>query len=986
MSGIRQVVGTLGVRITAPVVLVVVLLGAGLYYWVLSAISEFADQQIERDLRGISRELFNLCNQGFDDLMLSGKMGQPEELMIRQAMILGAIHEYLRQRDLEGLVINQENRAILLETSLPAPHATILDQVKSSGRVVHLALKASHYYAFPVDFSPWNWRIVPIRSAARYAELTRRVRGLSLFTLGLLLAMAVILVVFFHQAIRRPIMAIVEPIKRGRAPHYRGVSEFEFLSESIAGMMDSLNRSEERYRGIFNHATEGIFQVTPQGSFLNANPSLARICGYASPSELIDQVRDIAHQLAVDPRDWERGTAKLLEDGYLNGYEERFRRKDGTWGMASINVRLVRDSRGQVEFLEGSATDITERTTMEQALRESEAKFRLFSDEASFDGIILYDHQKIIDASRRFAEMFGYQREELMGRSPLEIIAAPEREQAREYLHGSRQEAYETTGLKKDGSGFFIEVHASHLQLHGRQVRAAAVRDVSERKQAEQALLRSEERQRRILDSIAAGILLVDPSNHRIVYANTTGLNMLQARREEVLGRPCRQFICPREAPCPLGDGRRYSDCSELTLRPQRGEPISVMRTVVPIQMEHDDYLLETIVDISDRKALERQLVQAQKMEAIGTLSGGIAHDFNNILQTISGYVQLIKTGGQQGTVVDEALTQIEGAAHRATRLVQRLLTFGRKVEPELRPLDLNREVSQTAKILERTLPKMITVETILDPDLRPIRGDVNQLEQVLLNLGTNAGDAMPEGGRLTFATSNQMLDLDFQRAHPEVLPGPYVLLKVSDTGQGMEPGHLKQIFDPFFTTKPVGKGTGLGLATVYGIVNNHGGHIYCQSALGQGTNFFLYWPALEGAQQILPDAADQEPEDRPAQGETLLVVDDEEPILKVAQEFLQGRGYVVLTANSGERAVEIFKARAGQVQAVIMDLGMPGMGGAKALVEMLAHDPAARVIIASGYVDDAQIQTCLGLGAKEFLKKPYQLRDLSAALAKVLR
>ena len=370
-------------------------------------------------------------------------------------------------------------------------------------------------------------------------------------------------------------------------------------------------------------------------------------------------------------------------------------------------------------------------------------------------------------------------------------------------------------------------------------------------------------------------------------------------------------------------------------------------------------------------------------MEAIGTLAGGVAHDFNNILAAIMGYTEFAQESAQEGLDCSGELNQVLSAAQRARDLVRQILTFSRKVEFQPKPLDLNREVRQTREVLGRTLPKMIDIVCELAPDLHPVHADANQMEQVLLNLGANAADAMPQGGRLAIRTENVSLDDESCRGRLEVEPGDYVLLTVSDNGQGMDENTRQQIFDPFFSTKPQGKGTGLGLSTVYGIVTGHGGHIFCTSRPGHGTTFSIYLPAL--VTDAVPAGAARAKPGALRGNESILLVDDEESLRRVVSAHLSRAGYSVRTAASGEEALEVFRGASREVDLVVLDLGMPGMGGLKCLGELLLLDPETRVLIASGYAADGQIQQSLERGAAGYIAKPYRKTELLSAVRRVL-
>ncbi|GAI75457.1 unnamed protein product, partial [marine sediment metagenome] len=350
---------------------------------------------------------------------------------------------------------------------------------------------------------------------------------------------------------------------------------------------------------------------------------------------------------------------------------------------------------------------------------------------------------------------------------------------------------------------------------------------------------------------------------------------------------------------------------------------------------------IETLQDVTEQKHLEAQLLHAQKMEAVGTLTGGIAHDFNNILQSISGYIQLLlMRKGDDGPDLDY-LDQIDGSIQRASELIRQLLLFSRKVESKLRPVDLNRNVVLVQGLLTKTIPKMVNIELHLAGDLKIINADPIQLEQAMMNLVVNARDAMPDGGKLIIETENAVLDEEYCKSHLGATPGEYVLLTISDTGSGMEKETLEHIFEPFYTTKEAGSGTGLGLAIVYGIVKSHGGYIMCYSEPGEGTTFKIYFPVLES--EVIEEVPEpEEVEEIQGGDETILLVDDEETILDIGKDILGQYGYTTIEARSGEEAIDIYEKEKDRIGLVILDVGMPGMGGHKCLRELLEIDPGA--------------------------------------------
>jgi len=381
---------------------------------------------------------------------------------------------------------------------------------------------------------------------------------------------------------------------------------------------------------------------------------------------------------------------------------------------------------------------------------------------------------------------------------------------------------------------------------------------------------------------------------------------------------------------------------------------------------------------------MEMRLRQAQKMEAVGTLAGGIAHDFNNILSVMMGYAELALDDANHGRVSPDELKEVINSAKRAKGLVKQILTFSRRMEPAFKALDINQEMTTVADLLRATLPKMIQIHLSLAQELPMINGDSHQVQQMLMNLGTNARDAMPDGGEITLTTYLEEVEDLVCMGCSGNFSGRYVIISVRDNGDGMDNAVLRRMFEPFFTTKEVGKGTGLGLAAVFGIVSAHGGHLTCQSTPGQGTVLKVYLPVQE---EVLVAAPHDEPLPDASLGgdETVLLVDDEEHLLNIGKAHLDKAGYQVLGVTSGEQALELYQANRDGVDLVILDLSMPGMGGRKCMEKLLAIDPEARVIISSGYARDGDLHQTLSEKVVGLLPKPFSkdemLRAVRAAL-----
>ena len=386
--------------------------------------------------------------------------------------------------------------------------------------------------------------------------------------------------------------------------------------------------------------------------------------------------------------------------------------------------------------------------------------------------------------------------------------------------------------------------------------------------------------------------------------------------------------------------------------------------------------------DVTTEIMLQKQLNQAQKMEAIGTLAGGIAHDFNNLLQAILGYSDLLLMNKRKDDPEHRRLEVIQQAARDGAELVSRILTVSKKADYKARPMDLNEAVRKVLKLLRRTIPRMIEIKLALDKNLKIIDADPTQIEQLLLNLAINAQHAMPDGGRLVIETSNVSLSDEYLRTHLGAQPGCHVQLTVSDNGMGIAPEVLERIFEPFFTTKTNGEGTGLGLAMVHGIVAQHGGYIRCYSEPGRGTSFKIYLPV--SATELVSDPATTR--EMPALGtETILLVDDDDRVREMAQNLIEMGGYQVLAARSGEEALAIYTAQRADISLIVLDLIMPGIGGKRCLEELLRIDPEARVLVASGYSSNGISQEEKGRGARGFISKPYDAKSILGAIRSVL-
>ena len=510
------------------------------------------------------------------------------------------------------------------------------------------------------------------------------------------------------------------------------------------------------------------------------------------------------------------------------------------------------------------------------------------------------------------------------------------------------------------------------------------ISDITRRKQAEKTFRESENRLKTTLDSIQAGIVVIDAGTHIIVDANPAAIRMIGAPKEEVIGHVCNKYICPAaEGKCPITDLGQKVDNSERILLTASGKEVPILKTVTTMLLGGRECLLDTFIDITEKKKLETQLQQAQKMEAIGTLAGGIAHDFNNILTPIIGYAELCLYNTEKGALQHHNLSEILAAGNRAKDLVQQILTFSRHTMPEKKPIRISPILKEAIKLLRATLPATIEIQQRIDVELDMVAADATQIHQILMNLCTNASHAMQKnGGVLEINLDDIEFDDKTKTQYPDIMPGKYLRLTVSDTGHGIPKEEIEQIFDPYFTTKEKGEGTGLGLAVVHGIVKSHNGHIRVYSDLRRGTTFQIYLPLIKTTyrKEVVTTF-----NDLPIGNEHILFVDDEPQIIDVQKQILEKLGYRVTAITSGLEALEVFQSDQDSFDVIITDMTMPKMTGDQLTRKLLEIKPDIPIIIASGYSVRIDEQKAGFTGVRAFVEKPLSMRGLAEMIRRVL-
>ena len=675
------------------------------------------------------------------------------------------------------------------------------------------------------------------------------------------------------------------------------------------------------------------------------------------------------------------------------------RRSSGEDRWISANASPVRDAGGRVIGGLVIFHDVTDDRRAEDALHKSEATLQSLYRAVPV-GLAIMKGRVILAANDRLCEMFGYDPGELIGQSTRGLyLNDMEYRRAGQALYGDAGERgttfAESRMVRKDGSIREVILSTAPIDPDDRAAGVAAtVLDITERKRAERALRDSEAALRSLFQAAPVGIVIM--KDRVFTAVNARYCDIVGYAEEELVGRSPRMLYTNEDEFTQVGHGfygqlgKGNLAVVEVSARRKDGAIRDLRLTGALLQA--DDLtagVALAIEDVTDRKRaaaeqerLQAELLQAQKMETVGRLAGGIAHDLNNLLTPILGYAELalLRLGPEESRRL--GVRDIEEAAKRARDLTHQLLAFSRKQPMELRPVNLSEMVAQFEKILQRTIREDIRLASRLAPALGPVRADRAQLQQVLLNLVVNANDAMPSGGTLTIATDEVVCSAAEVAGLVDIAPGPYVRLTVRDSGCGMDAETQRHIFEPFYTTKPEGKGTGLGLATCYGIVTQHRGFFRVESAVGQGSRFAVYLPR---AAEEAPAPAPADPGRVTAGRETILFIDDARTVRMLLQSVLQSLGYAAIEAATPEAALRTAREHAGPIHLLITDVIMPGMNGRQLYEAVRAIRPEIRALYISGYTDDIIAPHGVLEPGIHFLAKPFTLAGLSEKIREVL-
>ncbi len=764
--------------------------------------------------------------------------------------------------------------------------------------------------------------------------------------------------------------------------------------------IQSLRESEERVRLLLDSTAEAIYGINLLGNCTFCNASSLRLLGYESPRDLLGkQMHWLMHHTRPDGTRYPVEECQIytaFRDGKGSHVDnEVLWRRDGSSFPAEYwSYPVMRDGEpigSVVTFV-----DITARKQAEANIRRERDRAQQYLDIADVMLLALDVDGRVTLINRKGRSILGWEEHELLGRKWIDTFLPARTRDAlgesfRSLVAGNLLHS-ENPVLTKSGQERMIAWRNTVLRDDAGQVigTLSSGEDVTDRRRAECELRRSEARVQQLVESSIIGVAIGDLSG-KLIDANSAFLALLRYTRQELLSGALRwDALTPPE----FQDSDRHAVEQlksvgvatpwEKELIRKDGTRISVLIGITALAAADGEIEgVAFVLDISERKQLEQQFRQAQKMESVGRLAGGIAHDFNNLLGVIIGYSEIFEEKLDHEDPLRPKVEQIKKAGQRAALLTRQLLAFSRQQVLEPRVLNLNLVVTETLAMLRRLIGEDIELTSVPDPELGLVKADQGQIEQIILNLAVNARDAMPQGGRLRIATRNAELDEIYMRHHPPVICGSYVMLSVSDTGCGMDHATQTRIFDPFFTTKEQGKGTGLGLSTVYGVVKQSGGYIWVYSEPGLGATFKIYLPRVGGV--VTPSNPAQSDENLTRGWQTVLLVEDSEPLRELAKELLEDCGYKVLEAASGDEALRVAERFEQPIHLLMTDVVMPGLDGRALARRLTCECPEMKVLFMSGYTDDVIVHHGLLDAGVALLQKPFSRADLAGKVREVL-
>jgi PAS domain S-box-containing protein len=768
------------------------------------------------------------------------------------------------------------------------------------------------------------------------------------------------------------------------------------MAEAVAEREAALRASEQRFRTYVENSSDIVFVLSPTGVFGYISPNSQGALGYA-----MDEVVGRPFEPFVHPDDLDVCRDFLSKvfaaTGKPAAIEYRVRHKDGAWRWYSANAALIRDPGTETPALLGIARDITGRKQQEDALRQSELRLRAAVDNiphdfwsCDADGRYLMLNATAVRKWNRAETLIGKRPEELDIPEEMRAIWTDNNRRALSGETVQRELRYEIDGT------LYRQLDLLAPILDGDAVcgLVGLSIDISELARVEDSLRETNEQLEALLESAPIAIVVVSSSGV-VTQWNRAAEQISGWRREEVLGNPLPlNPDADNEATLAirarlLAGGELHGEQLRTIRKDGQAVDLNIYTTPLHGAAEHSGRLLMLCEDITERlqadarrSELEELLRQAQKMEAVGQLAGGIAHDFNNLMTVVLGQIDMIRKRWNDPALA-QRLDEIDKAGQRAATLTRQLLAFSRRQMLQPRVVDLNAVVADIRLILDRSIGENYALDIRPGAGLWPVLADPTQIGQVVVNLVVNARDALPEGGEIRISTRNASAGPDDPSRPPALPAGDYVLLAVRDDGTGMDAATKARLFEPFFTTKDVGRGTGLGLSTAYGIVMQSGGHIRVESELGAGTTVEIWLPRSEGEAE-LPKQVEIPP--APPRGDaTLLLVEDAGHVRDLVRDILEECGYTVLEAGNGHEALSVAAAYDGPIDLLLTDMVMPGMNGRKLAEAVQAARPGIRVLFMSGYSEESAFRAAEGRAGLAFLQKPFTPEDLGWKLHELL-
>jgi PAS domain S-box-containing protein len=881
-------------RIVAPVVAALMVAGICLNLAISYVTSDYTARIISGNLEERATFIYSIADNTVDQLIRSGLAGDDRALRIRKAFTISAIEDDMRQHDLRGVII-QENSAILSLDSLSHEIISSATEPMDLNAVTFVKYSEKAYYIYHFEFEPWKWHIYLIKDEAEYAALINKVNAAYLFTAILLLALIFIFIFYLNKTIKVPLNLIIDRLKRGEAPDYKGIYEFEFLSNNIGNILESLQGETARLNSIYHIA------ISKRGKEF-FNEVTAAIAGMFDLNALIAK---------VDPGRKSMYIVSMYVNGAMKG-----------------NLESSFENSPCMEVLENKQLRIIE-----------------------------------IGAFRQFPQAL-----ELTETSPESLACIPVLDRKGE-----------VTGI--------IDVFGSKRKFSNSDIKI--LQTIAQIVATEFELLEKTVSLDNILNSSTDTSIVATDLDFRITYFNPAAERFFGVRAGDATGLRLSDIevlekMVPDLSRTIIDEVQKkgeYNFSHEIT----RDNSVYYIDSRVYGMLDDNNRLVGFVLmsrDMTSFKKLEEQLLHSRKLEAVGLLAGGIAHEFNNILMTVMGYSSLLAIKTDESDPRKPYVDNILESSERAANLTRGLLAFSRKQIINPRAVHVNHIVQRIEKLLRNVIGEDIELKTALsDLDLT-VTADSGQIEQVLMNLVTNARDAMPKGGTILIETFEEHIGHDFSKGRFDLLPGRYAVISISDTGIGMDLATREHIFEPFFTSKDIGKGTGLGLSIAFGIIKQHGGNITVYSEPGQGSTFKVYLPMGSGLP--VPEFC-QTMDTRPSGGsETILVVEDDASVIDLVRDLLTEFGYPVLCAESSD-AAQVFEDNREAIKLLLLDVVMPKKSGREVYEEIRNINPHIKVIFMSGYSTEIINKKGVLKDDLDFIQKPISPTALLLKIREVL-